>query len=277
VFLSLFATLHVVGWPYYAADIATRMRHPLHPWLKPSGWVGQAAGFVTFALFTFMWLYPLRKRLPWLTRWGSMAAWLDVHIVAGLVLPFVGAVHAAWRFEGLIGLGYASMLAVCLSGIAGRYLYTRIPRSHSGIELGLDEIRTLRAHIVDGIARATGLPAREVEAGLDEIRPARGAGGIGSTLAGMLADDLQRWKAGRALKHRFCPAAGRACDSATLRQVVRLARREIALTQRVRMLEGTRRLFGYWHVAHRPFAITAFLAVAIHVVVVVALGVTWIG
>jgi hypothetical protein len=30
-----------------------------------------------------------------------------------------------------------------------------------------------------------------------------------------------------------------------------------------------------WHAAHRPVAITAFIAVTIHVVVVVAVGATW--
>jgi hypothetical protein len=277
VFLSLLVALHVSGWSYYSADIATRVRHPLHTWLKPSGYVGQAAGLVTFALFLFMWLYPLRKRLRWLARFGNMAAWLDVHIVAGLVLPFVGAVHAAWQFKGLIGLGYASMLAVCASGIVGRYLYTRIPRTHAGIEMGLDEIRELRAGLIADIAGASGLSAQQVEEGLDAIRPARRAVGIRTALAGMLADDLQRWAAGRTLRRRWGSAGGRALDGRTLRQVVQLARREIALTQRARLLETTRRIFGYWHVAHRPFAITAFLAVTIHVIVVVALGVTWFG
>jgi hypothetical protein len=64
--------------------------------------------------------------------------------------------------------------------------------------------------------------------------------------------------------------AGRALDEA-----VALADREIALDQQVRMLEGTHRVFRFWHVAHRPFAITALVAVIIHIVVVVSLGATW--
>ena len=58
-------------------------------------------------------------------------------------------------------------------------------------------------------------------------------------------------------------------------RAVRLASREIALTQQTRMLDATHRLFGWWHVAHRPFAMTALLAVLIHVIVVVAVGGTW--
>jgi hypothetical protein len=63
---------------------------------------------------------------------------------------------------------------------------------------------------------------------------------------------------------------GRALDEA-----VALADREIALQQQVRMLEATHRVFKFWHVAHRPFAVTALLAVVVHIAVVVSLGATW--
>jgi hypothetical protein len=68
---------------------------------------------------------------------------------------------------------------------------------------------------------------------------------------------------------------GRRPDPRAVREAVRLASREIALTQQSRMLDATHRVFRYWHVAHRPFAITALVAVFVHVVVVVAVGATW--
>ena len=49
----------------------------------------------------------------------------------------------------------------------------------------------------------------------------------------------------------------------------------MALTQQARMLEATRGIFRFWHVAHRPFAIAALVAVMVHVGVVVAMGATW--
>jgi hypothetical protein len=49
----------------------------------------------------------------------------------------------------------------------------------------------------------------------------------------------------------------------------------MSLTQQARMLAATQRLFRFWHVAHRPFAITALVAVLVHVGVVVAMGATW--
>jgi hypothetical protein len=49
----------------------------------------------------------------------------------------------------------------------------------------------------------------------------------------------------------------------------------MALTQQARILEGTRAVFRFWHVAHRPFAFAALVAVLVHVGVVVAMGATW--
>lgn len=42
------------------------------------------------------------------------------------------------------------------------------------------------------------------------------------------------------------------------------------------MLGATQRLFRFWHVVHRPFAVAALTAVCIHVTVAVAMGATWL-
>jgi hypothetical protein len=60
-----------------------------------------------------------------------------------------------------------------------------------------------------------------------------------------------------------------------VRLVRQLARREMALSQQMRLLDATHRLFRFWHVAHRPVALAALVAVAVHVGVAVAMGVTW--
>jgi hypothetical protein len=257
-----------VGLPYYLAPIGQRVRDPLHAWLKPSGYVGQSAGILALLLFVFMYLYPLRKRFRALAFTGALNRWLDVHIVVGLALPVLGAIHAGWRFQGLIGLGYVSMLLVSLSGFVGRYLYTRIPRSVSGLELDIAEIEQQREEALQQISRVTGMDAAEVRGALAPSVAEAGPTGLASTLVAMVSNDLAGWRAIRRLRREW--------RSPTLKQAVKLARREIALEQQVRMLEATRRLFRFWHIVHRPFSITAFIAVAIHVVVVVTLRVTWI-
>jgi hypothetical protein len=92
----------------------------------------------------------------------------------------------------------------------------------------------------------------------------------------MVRDDMARWRSARALR-RLCDSQYGAIrpDRRTVRRVLRLARKEMSLTQQARMLAATQQLFRFWHVAHRPFAITALVAVLVHVGVVVAMGATW--
>jgi hypothetical protein len=277
VVIGLLLAGSALGWSYYLAPLSERVRHPLHPWLRPSGYVGQTAGIITLLIFIFLWLYPLRKRVRWLAWTGAMSKWLDVHVSLALLIPFLGAIHAAWKFDGVIGLGYWSMMVVCLSGVVGRYLYVHIPRSAGGLELTAEEIAAERRELMVDVARTSGLPVAQVEAVLrSDPTPAEGAGFM-KTFGIMIRDDLARRRAARALR-RICrsrPDGGRRLDRKAVREVVRLANREMALTQQARILGATREIFRFWHVAHRPFALAALVAVLVHVGVVVAMGATW--
>ena len=262
------------GWRYYTLSRAARLRDPLHALLKPSASIGLWCGVLGLVLFLFMWLYPFRKAARWLAWTGPLGSWMRVHVVAGLALPLIVAVHAGWRFDGLIGLGYLSMFVVSLSGLVGRYLYVHIPRSRNGLELTMEEVGGERRALITAIAASTGLVPADVErrlaidprpyAGLDPLR----------TLWRMFLDDLARHRTLRELQRELArPRAGRPpLSREQLRATLRLARRELTLSQQVRMLEATRRVFGYWHIAHRPFAITALIAVLVHVVVAIVVG-----
>ncbi len=269
--------LNLFGMEYYRLAQAERVRDPMHAWLKPSGLVGQAAGITALAIFLFLWLYPLRKKFRWLAFTGAVSKWLDVHAFAALGLPLLVAVHAAWRFGGVIGIGFWSMMVVWASGIVGRYLYARIPRSQAGVELTLEEIAAQRQALLEEIAEASGLDARAVDALLSaEPAPTEGLGVV-ATFRRMVGDDLRRRRAAAELRRqiRARGAMRRQGDAAALRAVVRLANREMALLQQSRMLGATQSVLRYWHVAHRPLAVTALAAVLIHVAVVVSLGATW--
>ena len=64
-------------------------------------------------------------------------------------------------------------------------------------------------------------------------------------------------------------------DRKAVREVGRLANREMALTQRARMLGAARAIFRFCHVAHPPFALAAQVAAFVHVGVVAAMDATW--
>ncbi len=260
---------------YYFAPPASRVRSPLHPWLRPSGYLGQTAGILALLIFLFLWLYPLRKKARWLAWTGAVSRWLDVHVTLALMLPFLAALHASWRFDGLIGLGFWSMMVVWASGIVGRYLYVHIPRGAAGLELTADEIAVERHQLLLDVATAARLPLPQVESLLrTDPTPTEGLGVLG-TLRQMVRDERNRWRQLGGLR-RAAARTGSQLDRAALRRIMRLARRQVTLTQQARLLTATRRVFRLWHLAHRPFAIAALVAVLAHVAVVVAMGMTWL-
>ncbi len=276
VIVGALIVVNIFGLPYYAAPQGERVRHPYHAMLRSSGSIGQSAGIIAFLIFIFLWLYPLRKKWKALAFTGPVGKWLDVHVTAALGLPLLLAIHAAWRSGGVIGLGTDAMLVVCASGVIGRYLYTRIPRAKSGVELTRDEVASERKSLIASIAESTGLDSALVEQTLAVNAPSGDGGGVLGILKRLVTDDFARWRRTRELRSAFKELAGaRRIDSGALSRVVALASREIALEQQTRMLAATQRVFRYWHVAHKPFAITALVAVAIHVVVVVSVGATW--
>ncbi len=239
--------ISVVGAPYYLSPLAERVRSPLHAWLRPSGYVGQSAGILALGIFVFLWLYPLRKKWKALAFTGSVGKWLDVHVTSALALPLLLGVHAAWRSEGLIGLGLMAMLVVIASGIIGRYIYTRIPRTKSGVEFTREEVAAERAKLVEQLALTTGLAPDVIRGALDVAPPPDRDQNAARSFLALMTNDLMRWRRTRELRRRWkqLAPANRPLSAASLRYAVDLASREISLSQQSRMLAATHRVFRY--------------------------------
>lgn len=279
--IGLFAALAAInlgGLSYYVLPAAQRVRSPHHGLFNSTGLVGQTLGIVAFLMFLFMWLYPMRKRIPGLRGMGALKGWLEVHILVGLALPVIAATHASWRFQGLIGLGYGLMLTVSLSGVVGRYLYLHLPRSSDGTAMSLERVNARRVELVNDLAARLAVPAATIQVLLeDELAPERRQGNYLSTLKDLVSADLDRFRLARRLRRRLSQISQRPLARSELRPILKDARREIALTQQLRMLAATQAIFRFWHVAHMPFAITALAALTVHVLAAIVLGVTWLG
>ena len=277
--LGLLVAANLAGLPYFVLSAAERVRSPLHPLFRPSGLIGQSAGIAAFALFIFLWIYPLQKKFRQLTFGATRATWLNAHVIAGLCVPFLATLHAAWHFSGLIGLGYGAMMVAWLSGIVGRYIYVRIPRSKSGVELTREELEAQRRAVLQQIVDSTGIDGELLEHALlsgssPTISP---DANVLKAFVLMIGDDLRRWRAARQLQWDWQGAstAEKESDREARSKLHGLMRNEIALMQQARMLDVTHRLLRYWHVAHKPMAIVALGAVVLHVGTAIALGVTW--
>jgi hypothetical protein len=96
-------------------------------------------------------LYSIRKLLTD-ARWGSMASWLRFHMLTGLVGPYMVLLHTSMRFQGLAGVAMLLTVVVVVSGVVGRYIYTRVPRETE--EAG--GVTDARAEDPDRLARQRG-------------------------------------------------------------------------------------------------------------------------
>lgn len=104
--------------------------------IPPAGELfGHGMGIIGF-LFMLMTetLYSLRKRSR-SVKWGRMSTWLQLHIFTGLVGPYMVLLHTSWKFNGLAGATTLLTIIIVISGVIGRYIFTRIPRSLDGLEI----------------------------------------------------------------------------------------------------------------------------------------------
>ena len=96
---------------------------------RASSLIGHGIGIAGFILMlATVTLYSLRK-LRSDARWGSTAVWLKSHMVMGLVGPYMVLLHTSMKFNGLAGLAMLLTVVVVISGLVGRYIYTRVPRT----------------------------------------------------------------------------------------------------------------------------------------------------
>ncbi|HET9439834.1 MAG TPA: hypothetical protein VFO52_06670 [Longimicrobiales bacterium] len=96
-------------------------------WPAAGGLVGHLVGVAGLLVMLFAWLgYSWRKRE---TRSGpgTMQQWLQGHVIAGVVGPYLVLLHSAFEFRGLAGILSLLVLIVVLSGLTGRYVFTSLP------------------------------------------------------------------------------------------------------------------------------------------------------
>jgi hypothetical protein len=96
---------------------------------------GHSIGIIGF-IFMLMTetLYSLRKRSR-SVKWGRMSTWLQLHIFTGLVGPYMVLLHTSWKFNGIAGATTLLTIIIVISGVIGRYIFTRIPRTMDGLEI----------------------------------------------------------------------------------------------------------------------------------------------
>ena len=93
----------------------------------PEEGLGYYLGLVGGVMMLFALAYSLFKYVGALRRITKMKTWLTIHIAMGIIGPILILVHSTFHIGSLNGgIALVSMMLVLLSGIAGRYLYSKV-------------------------------------------------------------------------------------------------------------------------------------------------------
>ena len=261
------------GLEYYLTPIQERPFTDGHEYFASSSLVGHGYGIAGsgFMLLGVL-LYSVRKRVAALQKLGKLKHWLQVHIFFCTLGPFLILLHSTFRVGGLVAISFWSMVLVVASGVFGRYLYVRIPKTLQGTFLSLEAIESKRAEALS-LFQSENIFDGSVLAELTRrIRPDEPRNLPHALFLGL------RWDFSRRRREKEIRSLLRTVGGPEpLRvELEKLAINEVRLGAQVALLGPFQRLFRYWHVFHLPLAIVMFLIFAVHVTVAILFGYAWV-
>lgn len=238
-------------------------------------WLGVVGGVMMVLLFS----YPLRKRFRFAQSWGKAKWWFLVHMVLGVGGPILILVHSTFQLRSLnAAAALYSMVIVALSGVVGRFIYSRVNRGLHGEQSDLRELQE-RAGLDQREAHSRLRFTPKVESrlmafGRDEvsIRP-----GFLACLRRVFWLPVKQWWTYRQcvrdlhgpLRHLSDQGGWDARSFAKREHLARkLVRRYLNSVVRVAQFTAYERLFSLWHVAHIPFVYLLVVSAIVHVVAV---------
>lgn len=262
----------VSGLEYYVTPVPDRAYSELHDVFKPSGTVGNGFGIIgSVMMLVGVVIYSLRKRVGVLAKLGRLRYWLELHIFLCTLGPFLVLLHTSFKFGGIVSIAFWSMAVVVGSGLFGRYVYARIPKTINGQFLTLQAVEREKGRLLEAIQQRAGLSENEVAeilAGPPRREPRGFLHALVMAIQFDWAGRSQRRKMRRLFTAKHLPQAVRD-------PVVALARNRVQLDQQIVLLRPFQKLFGLWHMLHLPLAIVMLLIVIVHIAVAALFGYAW--
>ena len=115
--------------------------------------LGYALGIVGGILMLLLLIYPLRKRVRFISRLGSVKFWFRTHMLFGVLGPVFILFHSNFNGGSLNStIAMICMLTVAGSGLIGRFLYARIHHGLYGSHIQMKELQS-EANKVENILR----------------------------------------------------------------------------------------------------------------------------
>lgn len=258
-----------IGLEYYLTPFGERPFSEYYEQFRPAGTWGLQYGIIGLVMITAgVVIYSSRKRFRMLSRAGKLKFWLEFHIFLCTVGPFLVMLHTSFKVGGLVSIAFWSMAVVAFSGIFGRYVYVRIPKTMQGQFAGLAAVELQRAELLDSLTADLGRRAAQIEA-MIRPRDRRKPQGLLASIWAAISFDLTRGAMLRRVRGVLIEAS---IEPRQRERVIRLVSRQLELEQQIAQMVPFQRLFRYWHLLHLPLALAMFIIVAVHVTVATLFG-----
>jgi len=229
-------------------------------------WLGLVGGVLMLLAMT----YGLFKHIPALRSLGWMKHWLSVHIFFGITGPLLVLVHSTFRLGSLNGaVALISMILVFLSGVMGRFLYSKIHYGLGGSKAQLMDVqsslvaagRRIKSRRLDDFSASVMLhPEGLFNAVLDLIN----FGWRSRWLAFQLRRDMKH--------HLKTMAKQEAWTAEKLRQQGKAFRHQLRAymftLRKVALFSVYERFFSFWRHAHVPLLYLLLFSGVVHVIAV---------
>ncbi|MCF8473629.1 MAG: hypothetical protein K9G26_02950 [Emcibacter sp.] len=241
--------------------------------------VGYALGIIGGCMMLALLLYPLRKRYRILSIMGDVRAWFSLHMVLGIVGPVLILFHSNFDLGSTnSNVALFSMLIVSISGVVGRYIYTKI---HHGLYGQKIELGQLKNKLHDNQSELTALLhfnpeiRDELFAFVDHVlSPPKGilhswgrvmSVGIGSRrLIARTRKNIQTGLMEKAQSEQYSKKE----IKAKVRKIIKEVRVFLDGACKVVELTFYERMFALWHVLHLPLFFMLVIAAIVHVIAV---------
>jgi hypothetical protein len=232
---------------------------------------GWYLGVVGSVMLLLMLAYPLRKHVGFMSRWGALKHWFRIHMIMGIVGPTLILFHSTFHLRSLNAtIALFSMLGVVISGIIGRFIYTKIHYGLYGRRATLKKVQEDIAGLSDD-AKSRLHFAPRVEQWLESFeRDSKQLDrSFTSHLFSPLTIGLKRsvltFRCSRELR-KILKAERHPEFRGGASEAIQLTSSYLKECQRVAQFTTFERLFSLWHVLHVPLIYILAACAIFHIV-----------
>jgi Fe-S-cluster-containing hydrogenase component 2 len=217
-------------------------------------------GYVGTALMVLSMAYLIQRRFGWFKATATNQFWLDVHLMTGIIGPLYILLHSALRLTTWVSIPFWAMVAVVMSGVVGRYLYTLIPGVSSRHDLAILENRRAITELAKDHPAAGDYAYQVME---EEGARSERAWGIGLVflLFWVMVDDVRQLLARRRYRRRLRALAPRA----TAREIAHRIDRVVFFERRKELAPRAKALLRSWKKVHIPFSVVLLVTMVVHI------------